>query len=891
MSMNAILCVDDEPIVLESLKEQLKRRFGNNHYIEVAESGEEALLVVEDLQKEGIEIALIISDQIMPRMQGDELLIQLHAQYPKALKILLTGQASVEAVGNAINGANLYRYVGKPWDEADLCLTVTEALRSHAQDKQLEEKNKILQKINDELEQLNASLESKVAERTAELAKAEAEMRGIFAAMTELIFVFDAQGKHLKIASDSPKLLYQSYDILLGKTLHEVYESEQADIFLSYIQQALNTQHTVSIEYSLIINERKVWCSANISPISDDAVVWVIRDMTERKFLEDKLRSSEEKIRAVFEAMTDIVLVIDEQGAIEAAPTNPGSIYQSKIDLLGLTINHFFMEESGNTWFDKVRQALEVKQTIYFDYTLPIEDEEVWFSASISPLMNQSVIWVARDISVRKLAEAAMEEAKEAAITANRAKSTFLANMSHELRSPLNIILGFSQLMTRSQSLNIEQQENISIITRSGEHLLTLINNVLDLSKIEAGRTNLNETNFDLYRLLDDLEDMFQAKANELGLQLVFHRTYDVPQYICTDSIKLRQVLINLINNALKFTQNGGVSVRVTLSANQLEKSGNIQEIEKRFLLIFEVEDTGVGIPRDELGIIFEAFAQAQTGKDFQEGTGLGLPISRKFVQLMGGDIDVSSEFGQGTTFKFAIKIMTVNDTDIEEKQPTRRVIALEPNQSHYRILVVDDKLSNRQLLFKLLHPLGFEIQEASNGKEAIEVWEKFEPHLIWMDMRMPVMDGYEATKYIKTQLKGQATAIVALTASTLEEEKAVILSTGCDDFVRKPFREQVIFDKIAEYLAVRYIYEELAPPTPVVVKTDSSLQEALVSMPSKWINELYDAADLIDDEQILQLLEQIPAIHTFFKQTIIDWVNNFRCDKIIDLIEANKNK
>ena len=779
MKTSAIICVDDEPFVLESLKEQLKRYFGNRYYIEVAQSGEEALEIVEDLQEEGIDVPLIISDQIMPGMKGDELLIQLHARYPKMLKIMLTGQASAEAVGRVVNAANLYRYIAKPWDETDLSLTVTEALGRYDCNRQLAEQNEALKK-------LNASLEQKVAQRTVELTTANAKLQ---------------------------------------------------------------------------------------------------QEICDRQLLEEKLRTSEEKLRAVFEAMTDIVLVIDEQGRIEIAPTNPRRLYDLETDPILQTIEQFFLEEKSEIWFSKIQQALTTQQTVNFDYSLPLNNREAWFTASISPMPNNCVIWVARNIDKRKQAEAAMQEAKEAAEAANRAKSTFLANMSHELRSPLNVILGFCQLLTRSQSLNPEQQENITIMTRSGEHLLTLINNVLDLSKIEAGRTTLHEINFDLYGLLDDLDDMFQAKADDKNLQLVFDCTGDVPQYIRTDQVKLRQVLINLINNALKFTQTGRVSVRVRGEPESRQKTNHTPHS----TITFEVEDTGAGIASDELENIFEAFVQTQIGIESQEGTGLGLSIARKFVQLMGGEISITSVVGQGTIFNFDIKITKVNATDIEDKQPTRRVVALEPNQPRYRILIVDDKWNNRQLLLRLLNPLGFELKEASNGKEAIEVWETFEPHLIWMDMRMPVLDGYEATKQIKTQLKGQATAIIALTASTLEEQRAVILSAGCDDFVRKPFREQVIFDKIAQYLGVRYIYEELSPPHVAVVKHDSSLQASLANLPSEWVNELYEAANLIDNEQILQLLEQIPTVDAFFRQTISDWIYNFRCDKIIDLIETNK--
>ena len=890
MNPRAIVCIDDETLVLESLKEQLKRYLGDDYYIEVAESGEEALEIVEDLQEEGIQIPLIISDQIMPGMKGDELLIQLHARYPKILKIMLTGQASAEAVGNAVNEANLYRYIAKPWDEIDLGLTVTEALRRYEQDRQLAEQNETLQKINQELEQLNTSLEQKVVERTAELAKAEAELRGIFAAMTELIFVFDAQGRHLKIASKNPELLYKSAELRIGKTLHEVFELEQANTFLGYIQQSLNTQQTVSLVYSLSIGERNVWFAANISPIAADSVIWVARDITEGKLLEEKLRASEEKIRAVFEAMTDIVLVIDEQGAIEIAPTNPSRLYNdSESGPINQTIEQFFLSDRGEVWLSIVRQALETQQTINFDYSFPLNSREAWFTASISPMPNNSVIWVARNIDERKQVEAAMQNAKEAAEAANHAKSTFLANMSHELRSPLNVILGFSQLMLRSQSLNPEQQENLGIMIRSGEHLLTLINNVLDLSKIEAGRTTLNEINFDLYRLLDDLEDMFQARADDKGLQWAFYRTSAVPQYIRTDQVKLRQVLINLISNALKFTQEGSVWVRVMLGTRDWgdEEKPTINN-QQSTTIIFEVEDTGIGIAADELDNVFEAFVQTQTGRDTQEGTGLGLPIARKFVQLMGGEVTVNSEVGQGTTFTFDIKVSTVNASDIEDKRPTRHVIALSPHQPRYRILIVDDKWSNRQLLIRLLNPLGFELKEASNGEEALKAWETFEPHLIWMDMRMPVMDGYEATKQIKSHLKGQATAVIALTASTLEEERAVVLSAGCDDFVRKPFREEIIFEKMAQYLGVRYIYAELQDAS--APKSKGAVFEltpkALAVMPSSWMSELYEAAEEVDNERICELIEQIPATSVPLAQALADLVKNFRCDRIIDLIE-----
>ncbi len=465
--------------------------------------------------------------------------------------------------------------------------------------------------------------------------------------------------------------------------------------------------------------------------------------------------------------------------------------------------------------------------------------------------------------------------AKEKAEIANQAKSTFVANMSHELRSPLNAILGFGQIMTRSQTLPKEHQENVSIINRSGEHLLTLINNILDLSKIEAGRITLNEKNFDLHQLLGDIEDMLHLKAEAKGLQLLVEHTNEIPQYIRTDEVKLRQVLINLINNAIKFTEEGGISVRVGKEA-QNENSTRI---------LFEVEDTGAGIAPEELNKLFEAFVQTESGKQAQEGTGLGLPISRKFVQLMGGDIQVKSQVNKGTTFSFEIKATMVKESDIERKAPKRPVIALEPNQPRYRILIVDDKPLNRQLLIKLLSPLGLSLKEASNGQEAIKIWEEWEPQLIWMDMRMPVMDGYTATQKIKATTKGQAVAIIALTASVLEEEKVVVLSAGCNDFVRKPFREEEIFQKMEEHIGVRFLYEEIESTPSKEEEIQESIEEKMKALPDTLKEKLQDVILRSDLSGIAGTLLEIRQVDEVLAETVQQFCDRFEYDKVLNLL------
>lgn len=511
--------------------------------------------------------------------------------------------------------------------------------------------------------------------------------------------------------------------------------------------------------------------------------------------------------------------------------------------------------------------------------------------------------------------------AKQKAEVANEAKSSFLANMSHELRSPLNAILGFSQIMLRSQNLPKEHQENVAIITRSGDHLLTLINQVLDLSKIEAGRAELNHKNFELYQFLDDIEDMFHIKADDKKLQLAVEYSPDVPRYIRTDEVKLRQVLINLLNNAIKFTQSGIVSIKVNLKpiASRLKQAEivhnadnsrslslatnhifenypisqreNINDLDSApsCFLNFEISDTGPGIAADELNGLFEAFVQTKTGKNSQEGTGLGLPISRNFVELMGGQMTVNSVVGVGTIFAFDTPVTVINSREIEGKRIAAQVISLAPNQPSYRILIVDDKPSNNLLLLKLLSPLGFELKEASNGQQAVEIWNDWEPHLILMDMRMPVMDGYEATKLIKGTVKGQATAIIAVTASVLEEERAVVSLAGCDDFIRKPFREADIFDAIHKHIGVNFIYDEESASKNDLTKIDieSALSSSvLAKLPAELLAELLVSSRLCDMTKIDNCIEQIREVDKSAAEALAFLANDFDYAKIVSVIE-----
>ncbi|WP_181280680.1 ATP-binding protein [Aphanothece hegewaldii] len=604
------------------------------------------------------------------------------------------------------------------------------------------------------------------------------------------------------------------------------------------------------------------------------------QEIEDRIAAESAQAKSEAELRALFSAMTELIFVLDAQGKyLKIAPTNNQTLIQSTDLILGKTLHEVFSPEQANLFLSYIQTALETKQTTHFEYSLSLNRQQTWFDCSISPISIYSVMAVVRDITKRKQVEEAMQQALKTAEKANLAKSEFLANMSHELRTPLNAILGFTQVMNRDLVRNPllllqSHEETLEIIGRSGEHLLALINDVLSMAKIESGKITLQESSFDFHYLLKTLEEMLHLKAISKGLQLRFEINSNIPQYIYTDESKLRQVLINLLGNAIKFTFVGQVILRV--NSNQEER------------LIFEVEDTGTGIAAKDIESIFEAFIQTENEQHSNQGTGLGLPISRQFVNLMGGEITVHSVLGKGSVFRFDIPLKVADSINNNQQKIYQKVMGLAPNQPQYRILIVEDKWENRQLLRRILEPLGFEIQEAENGQQGIEIWKNWQPHLIWMDMRMPVMDGYEATQRIKQTTMGQATVIIALTASAFEEKRSLVLSAGCDDFVSKPFQTAEIFEKMAKYLGIEYIFAQNSTTilSDSISNSDLTIQY-LNSMPSEWLEQLYHVASQADENKILMLLQQIPPSEVTLYQTLTTLVENLQFEQIMEKVQA----
>ncbi|MEG4210812.1 response regulator [Microcoleus sp. S13_B4] len=841
MKKPVIVCIDDEPDVLNSLKIELKKAIGDRCIIETAEGGADALELLADLKADECEIALVLSDYIMPDIKGDELLRKIHESSPDTLTIMLTGQADLEALSNAIKYAKLYRYIPKPWQNEDLKLTVVEAVHSYLQDQKLTDEIHKRQEVNEELKLVNEALSA-----------SESRLSQFLEALPVGVSVYNPDG--------SIAYFNQTARDLLGADT--IPESTAEQLAATYQLYVANTDELYPPENLPILRA----------------------------------------LRGEFVKVDDVE--IRQDGKVIAIEINTTPIFDA----------------SGNiayaiAAFQDISDRKQAEK-ILADYQQTLE-------AQIYERTEQ------------------LQQAALAAEAANQAKSTFLANMSHELRTPLNSILGFAQIMEPSPNLTVENRENMRIIRRSGEHLLTLINEVLDLSKIEAGRMTLNPKNFDIYRLLDDLQDMFQLRVQTQELQLRFERDAEVPQYVRTDDIKLRQVLINLLSNAIKFTQRGEIILRVI----KLDKSGfmdlldsptscfdttrsirefstsstNLARLEVKeevedltvggFFLLFEIEDTGVGISPEELENIFKAFVQTASGQKIQKGTGLGLNISRQFVRLMGGEIVVESQLELGTTFKFEIPVGAVYAADIPAPQIHREVTGLEPNQPCYRILIVDDREDNRQLLLKMLSPLGFGLQEATNGQEAIEMWENWHPHLILMDVRMPVMDGYEATKQIKTRIKQREQKqqgneemnishpnspipkIIALTASTIEGRQAFALLVGCDDFISKPFRKTDIFDTLNKHLGVKYLYSNSRDFISIGERNNLSATHfnaglaCLPKLPAEWIDNMKQVIRSADFDLIVRTIEEIRDAHPEFAEILQGHLDNFDYQKILNLI------
>lgn len=506
-----------------------------------------------------------------------------------------------------------------------------------------------------------------------------------------------------------------------------------------------------------------------------------------------------------------------------------------------------------------------------------------WLDASIKALSaliaaaTVFAIWWVIPRALKLPSPAELQKARDQAEAANLAKSAFLANMSHELRTPLNAILGFSSLIQKDEQIPENQRHKLEIINRSGEHLLSLINDVLDMAKIDAGRIYLDMQTFDLGALIRDVTDMMSIRAQEKQLQLLVDQSSKFPRFIVGDQARIRQILINLVGNAVKFTEQG----RITLRFGTKSRSNSE--------LIIEIEDTGPGIAPDDQQRIFEPFIQLGDQGD-HKGTGLGLTITRQFVQLMGGHLSLTSQLGQGSLFHVELPLQAAAEnahSRLFNEINLGEVIGLAPDQPECRVLIVEDQLENQLLLSQLMEGIGIQTKIAKNGRQGVELFQNWAPHLIWMDRRMPVMDGIEATRAIRSLPNGNQVKIIAVTASAFIEQSDEMLQAGMDDFIRKPYRSNEIYDCLSQHLGLRFRYQN---ETILDILPTDLTPAMLQALPEPLLQDLRLALESLNKERINAVIERIGECDLKLQQKLARLAGDFDYPAILSAIHARKD-
>jgi len=612
------------------------------------------------------------------------------------------------------------------------------------------------------------------------------------------------------------------------------------------------------------VNKRKdgelFFESVSITPISDEDgkisnFLAVKENITQRKNAEMALIKSEEQFRLLF-TEAPVAIFIQDKDSGELLDYNPEALRMSGLSSFSQIKNYKDWSDSPFILDEYISLVKSVAQNgpqqVEWQFKRS-NGKIIWLNLNLSPIEMggvMRVITTATDTTKQKQADQD-KVARQVAEEANRAKSAFLSNMSHKIRTPLNAIIGFAQILRRDPALAPKQFEQVNTIMHSGEHLISLINNILDLSKIEAGQLTINEKEFNLQDLLADIRTMFSLHAKAKNLYFKFEIDESVPKFIFSDEAKLRQILINLLGNAFKFTSTGGITVR--LRVDQAEPN-----TKERISLWVEVMDTGQGISDADKERIFEPFFQAVAGQA-AGGTGLGLPISKDIIAMMGGKLTVESQFGQGSTFGFNIIVKPSEKEKNNKIYMQDNIIGLAPDIGPFRILIVDDWLGNRNMLRDLLEPMGFEVTEGENGLEAVSAFADWKPHAILMDMLMPVMDGFEAIKRIRATEQGKSVLLIGITAGAFAEDMIKVKDAGADYVLSKPFKVEELFSLLSRIPGVTYNYkegmeEEIAGGD--MEKEDS--RQALIGLPTELMEAMRSAVEQGNMVQLRKLAEQV---------------------------------
>jgi PAS domain S-box-containing protein len=701
----------------------------------------------------------------------------------------------------------------------------------------------------------------------------------------EGVMILEESGKFVHVNGEYARMLGYTKDELSNMGIPQIDPYWNKDRWPG-IWNAVVSREVSKFEAS---NKRKDGCIFPIEVVSNpfkyDGVQYTValaRDITERKRQEEEAIKREESLA---EAMR-----IAQMADWELDLTTGEYVFNDRLyDLLRTSVEkeggyrmsteRYFERFLPSAEAGRIREAIRragpydpTKTRMYEHGVIRGDGSHGYLSVKLRKLAGEQnepsmkVQGSTQDITERKLAEEELKRAREEAERANQAKSMFLANMSHELRTPLNAILGFTQLMNRDETISEPARKNLAIINRSGEHLLSMINDVLDLSKIEAGKTDLKEEPFDLIAIIEDVGEMLKSRAQAKGLDVIVELDCNLKRFVRADLGKIRQILINLLGNAVKFTDAGGIALRARMTKLDPKEFGSkeiAQRNDARMLLEVEVEDTGCGIPKDKIDMIFVPFTQVGSIRSSQMGTGLGLTISQSFACLMGGEITAKSEEDKGSIFRLQVPIVLDSEMTVAaEKTEPILPMGLESGEPDWKILVVEDNLENAMLIETLLSRVGIKVRKASNGKEGVGIAGEWRPSLILMDMRMPVMDGVEATKEIRKTPWGKELKIIAFTASVFVEEQNNILNIGCDDILHKPFRDWQVFDILGKHLDIHFQYpESTAKPLSIKKRSESVRrlsQEDIKNIPKETVDAIRKAAMELDKAAIITIAKDL---------------------------------
>lgn len=835
MGKSVILCIDDEEVVLVALKYQLRQALSLEYELEMVQSGQEALEVVDEILKAGKSLPLVISDYIMPGKRGDEVLAEIYQRSPQTLSVLLTGQANADAVGYVVNKANLFRYIAKPWDDTDLNLTVLEALRRFNHEAKIKEQNEALNKLIEDLQEAKSSLEQKVSERTQALESQQEELRKLY----ENIKLLSQIGGNIVASSLSRKAVVNC-----------IYEDLIKLIDLDVFVLGLFDEKHQCLEFEGVKEKGKEVPFFRRS-LEDEHLfgVWAFKHQ-QTILINDYLEEYKKYIP------------IEEPPQFSQIPGSVIYLPLFAVDkCIGIIAVHNYKRNAYH------ENHLTILKNLAFYISIALENAKIY-----TQLREQKNIIEEQNEEIRANMKT-LANTKEAAESANQAKSDFLANMSHELRTPLNGILGYTQILKNDKSLNKKQLEGVEIIHQSGEHLLALINDVLDLSKIEAGKLEVNESTFIVSDFIKTIRAMTKVRAEEKGLTFACEQLPSLPTVIQTDERMLRQILINLLGNAVKFTEEGTVFLKLYC-----------EPLEGVNMLHVLVQDTGIGIPSEKIQQIFLPFHQVGNQERATEGTGLGLAITQKLIHLLEGELVVESELGKGSDFLVKLPLKEINILKIADNEPLQKIIAYRGERK--KILIVDDKRENRKVLINILSPLGFLYQEAQDGAEAVKVAQEFLPDLILIDLVMPRVDGYEACRQIRKIPSLKHTKIIAISASVFSQDKELSLKAGGDDFLPKPFDIWLLYNRLAWHLQIEWIYEE-DPGSP----TNNPKPDSLILPQNHILEEILRMATIGDIQGILNQLdelEQNETVYTSFIEQMRRIAKSFNMKKIREFIEPH---